>query len=80
MLEQKIPQLTELGGKLAQDSNRQVLEELLAQLPHEKNKTATGIDPIANSKEKVIKSARHILEIVWSMQNMQHLHKNQSKK
>lgn len=84
MLKQQIPQITELGERLANDPKREALENLLAQLPVE---TTNEKKSLANSpaltekyppasKELAIKSAKHILKVVWSMQNIEKLNEN----
>ncbi len=88
MLKQQIPQLTELGERLANDPKREVLEGVLAQLPAEaagekksivNNPTMTEKYPPA-SKELAVKSAKHILKVVWGMQNVEKLDRNPEQK
>ena len=88
MLKQQIPQLTELGERLANDPKREALQDLLAQLPNENvgkkkplanNPALTEKHPKA-SVELAVKSAKHILNVVWSMQNIEKINENPTQK
>ena len=88
MLKQQIPQLTELGERLANDPKREALQALLAQLPGENadEKKSLANRPALTEKhpkasvEIAVKSAKHILNVVWSMQNIEKLNENPTQK
>ena len=93
----QIPQLTDLGERLAKDKERTYLESLLEGLSekadertNEKTNETTNSSevhaplPLANkpgsdTREEAIKSARHILQTVWSMQHIDKLQPPTSK-
>ena len=80
MSDKPIPQLTDLGERLAQDKDRKHLESLLERLPDPTNSTTEPARSLPNeqgadSRREAVKSARHILQTVWSMQHMEKLTK-----
>ena len=85
MSEPQIPQLTDLGERLAQDNDRKHLESLLERLSEQPSgaggKNFAPLAPPADKQEsesrlEALKSARHILQTVWSMQHMDKLTKD----
>ena len=78
----QIPQLTDLGERLAQDKERKYLASLLEGLVETPN-VAPNVSPNAtpnvsfgaDKRQEALKSARHILQTVWSMQHMDKISK-----
>ena len=82
MSDPQIPQLTDLGERLARDNDRTYLESLLERLSEQTSSTADNAlgntlqgKRVAHTRQEAIKSARHILQTVWSMQHMETLTK-----
>ncbi len=74
MSDPQIPQLTDLGERLAQDKDRKYLESLLERLAEQPN-GAPNVAFGADKRQEAVKSARHILQTVWSMQHMDKISK-----
>ncbi len=70
----QIPQLTDLGERLAQDKERKYLASLLEGLVETPNATP-NVAFGADKRQEALKSARHILQTVWSMQHMDKISK-----
>ena len=82
MSDPQIPQLTDLGERLARDNDRTYLESLLERLSEQTSSTADNAlgntlqgKRGVHTRQEAIKSARHILQTVWSMQHMETLTK-----
>ncbi len=58
-----VPQLTELGERLGKDTDREYLDSLLERLSAREN----------GDGQEAFKSARHIVQTVWSMQHLDKL-------